>query len=228
MSTQLTFRFDQRPIFTEASFCVGPSNEAAWNAVGRWPDWPGNMYALCGPRGSGKSHLAAIWAHRASAAYIRADEITEEKLSGLAGFSALVVDGSSQLDHDQGGFSCDERALFHFFNIAVENEIAVLFTSRLLLADWEVSLPDLVSRLKTVPTALLSEPDEETLGRVLVKLFGDLQLSVSEEVVAYLVIRMPRSYSAAQQVVAKIDEISLRDGGGISKAVAGAALRSLI
>ena len=32
-----------------------------------WPDWPNRIMLLVGPEGSGKSHLAAIWAEQAGA-----------------------------------------------------------------------------------------------------------------------------------------------------------------
>ena len=35
--------------------------------VDSWPDWPNRIMLLVGPEGSGKSHLAAIWAEQAGA-----------------------------------------------------------------------------------------------------------------------------------------------------------------
>ena len=32
-----------------------------------WPEWPARSMLLVGPEGSGKSHLAAIWADQAGA-----------------------------------------------------------------------------------------------------------------------------------------------------------------
>ena len=35
--------------------------------IDSWPDWPNRIMLLVGPEGSGKSHLAAIWAEQAGA-----------------------------------------------------------------------------------------------------------------------------------------------------------------
>ena len=39
-----------------------PRTKRAYALIERWPDWPDAILLLTGPRGSGKSHLAAIWA----------------------------------------------------------------------------------------------------------------------------------------------------------------------
>ncbi len=44
-----------------------PSNQLAVDLVDRWPDWPSNTMILAGPVGSGKSHLAKIWAQNSGA-----------------------------------------------------------------------------------------------------------------------------------------------------------------
>ena len=45
-------------------FSSARANAAALALVERWPDWPARIVVLVGPEGSGKSHLAAIWAER--------------------------------------------------------------------------------------------------------------------------------------------------------------------
>ena len=64
-TSQLALMLPVEPRFGREDFLVSPSNEAAWDMFERWPNWPGRMLLLLGPTGSGKSHLAAIWAQRA-------------------------------------------------------------------------------------------------------------------------------------------------------------------
>ena len=42
--------------------CAGRRTRRRLTLIERWPDWPDRIVVLIGPEGSGKSHLAAIWA----------------------------------------------------------------------------------------------------------------------------------------------------------------------
>jgi len=53
--------------FHREDFLESGSNAAALALVERWPDWPSYAAAIAGPHGSGKSHLASIWAEQAGA-----------------------------------------------------------------------------------------------------------------------------------------------------------------
>ena len=64
---QLAFDLPLDPRYGREDFLVSPSNERAYGFVERWPDWPDTVLVLTGPPGSGKSHLASIWATAAHA-----------------------------------------------------------------------------------------------------------------------------------------------------------------
>ncbi|HLI21649.1 MAG TPA: DNA replication protein, partial [Stellaceae bacterium] len=51
--------------------------------------------------------------------------------------------------------------------------------------------------------------DDALLAAVLVKLFGDRQLRIGEEVIAYLLPRIERSFASAQEIVAALDRAAL-------------------
>ena len=59
---QLAFDLPLDPRYGREDFLVSPSNDEAYSLIERWPDWPDKVLHLTGPEGSGKSHLAAIWA----------------------------------------------------------------------------------------------------------------------------------------------------------------------
>src|SRR4051794_37108820 len=65
--TQLALALDHAESLAREDFLAGPSNSAALSLVERWPDWPSRTVLLRGPEGSGKSHLAAIWARESGA-----------------------------------------------------------------------------------------------------------------------------------------------------------------
>lgn len=198
--TQLPLDLGHRPALGGEDFLVAGSNAEAVAWLDRWPDWPGHMLALYGPAGCGKSHLANVFAARSGAAVVTADSVTVESVPGLLATDLVVEDGDRGLD---------ERAMFHLCNAAKEAGRHLLLTGRLAPARWPVALPDLRSRLSAAPTAEIAPPDDQLMAAVLVKLFADRQLKVGQEVIAYLLARLERSFAAARAVVASIDETAL-------------------
>jgi chromosomal replication initiation ATPase DnaA len=104
-------------------FLGGPSNATALALIDAWPEWSSRAAVLAGPEGSGKSHLAAIWAQAAGARRVAARSLEESGVPAALATGAIVVE-----DAAPGEF--DERALFHLLNLAREDEAFVLLTAR--------------------------------------------------------------------------------------------------
>jgi len=204
--------------FRRDDFLDSRSNEVALALVERWPDWPGYAAAIIGPHGSGKSHLASIWAERSGARVIPAHLLEREDVPRALTTGALVVENLTPGDFD-------EHALFHLFNMAKEDGAALLFTSSKPLESGMAVLPDLASRLRTVPSAKLDAPDDALIAAVLVKLFADRQIAVDQDLIAYLLPRMERSLGSARALVAKIDAAALAAGRPATRAFVSALLR---
>ena len=62
MSDQLPLPLEPKLHFTRDDFVVGAGNRDAVDFLDGWPDWPAPAAAVFGPPGSGKTHLARIWA----------------------------------------------------------------------------------------------------------------------------------------------------------------------
>lgn len=215
---QLAFALGHAESFAREDFLVGPSNETALALIERWPDWPDRMMVLVGPQGSGKSHLAAIWAALAGARSSAARTVDPANLPAAFATGALVVE-----DLAEHGF--DERGLFHLINFAREEHAFVLMTARSAPAAWNISVPDLASRLRVLPVIELAPPDDALLRAIIVKLFGDRQLAVEESLVAYLAARIERSFAGAQKAVETLDREALRLQRPVTRALAGELFR---
>ncbi len=215
---QLALALDHTESLTRDDFLVGPSNDAALAMIERWPDWPNRAIALAGPAGSGKSHLASIWAAQSGARFLSARALPETHLPSALATGALVVEDIA----DDG---LDERAMFHLLNLARQDDGWLLLTARTPPTQWTVALPDLASRLRAIPAVVLTPPDDALLRAVTVKLFADRQLAVDESLVGYLLTRIERSFAAARAVVALLDEEALRRKRPVNRALAAELLR---
>jgi chromosomal replication initiation ATPase DnaA len=215
---QLSLALGHRASFERADFLCGPGNETALALIDRWTDWPARAIALIGPEGSGKSHLAAIWAKAAGACVIASRAIDAQSVPEALSAGALAIE-----DADRNAF--DEAALFHLLNLAREQSAYVLITARKTPATWGTRLPDLASRLRALPVVVLDPPDDALLAAVLVKLFIDRQLAVDERLIEFLVHRIERSFAAAQAVVAELDREAMRLKRPVNRALAAEILR---
>jgi chromosomal replication initiation ATPase DnaA len=215
---QLPLALGFREKFGREDFLPGPSNAAALALIERWPDWPARAVALIGPEGSGKSHLAAIWARAAGARSIAGHAIAPATVPTALATGALVIE-----DLREG--ACEDAALFHLLNLAREQGDFVLITARTPPSAWTVRLRDLASRLRAVPTVTLAAPDDALLRAVMVKLFADRQLAVDEGLIGYLVTRIERSFAAARAIVAELDREALRQRREVNRTLAAELLR---
>jgi chromosomal replication initiation ATPase DnaA len=210
---QLTLELPLEPRFGREDFLVSPSNERAYALIERWPDWPDTILLLEGPKGSGKSHLAAIWAAQSHGWTVDAFEVGTDRVPHLVSNGALVIEDL----HSAGG---DEPALFHLLNLARERRAYVLITTAVAVGELPIRTPDLKSRLRLAPSVSLDPPDDALLRAVLVKLFVDRQLVVDTTVVDFLALRIERSLAAAAETVAAIDREALSRGRRITRPMA--------
>lgn len=210
---QLALELPHAESFRRDDFLADSSNEAALALVDSWPEWPSPVAAIIGPPGSGKSHLAAIWAERTGARIADAAAIEPDAVPRTLVTGALVLE-------DLSAGHVDEYALFHLLNLARQEGAFILITAARRLDLEEHRLPDLASRLRAVPVFALAPPSDALLRAVLVKLFADRQLPVDEDTVAYLLTRIERSTAAARDIAARLDRAALSRGRRITRALA--------
>jgi chromosomal replication initiation ATPase DnaA len=199
------------PRFLAEDFVVGPSNERAYATIEAWPNWPGEALLLVGPRGSGKTHLGAIWARRADARILRRSELGAESAPHDAARRAILIE-----DADEPG---DEAALFHLINAAKHEGSHLLLTAASEPALWKLATPDLLSRLRLAPVVHIEEPDETLLRKVVAKLFADRQIAVDAGVIDAILTLGERSFAGARAVVEALDQHSLAAKKRITKAM---------
>jgi chromosomal replication initiation ATPase DnaA len=214
---QLALALDHAESYAREDFLSGPCNERPLELIQAWPEWPANTLALVGPEGSGKTHLAMIWAGIAGARAIAARALRDAELPSALATGALVVEDAPA--------GIDERALFHLINLAREEQASLLLTARAPPAAWPIALPDLASRLRALPVATLQAPDDAMLRGVMVKLAADRQLTLDDSVVSFLITRIERSFAAARAAVIALDNEALRQGRPVTRALAAEILR---
>lgn len=214
-SKQIRFHLPHDVLYGRADFLVAPSNAAAIEMIDRWPDWPYPVLVLIGGEACGKTHLAHIWQARSQARSLY-------KLSEPSQAAFLAAD-----DIDRNLDRIGEARLFALLNQIMRqppDQSAFLMTASTMSWWRHVQMADLRSRLASSAAIEIAPPDEELISALLVKLFADRQLYVSESLIAWLVPRMERSFAAARHIVAELDRKSAEQSRPITIALARAAL----
>ena len=223
ISPQLPLDLSVPVVHLREDLIESKANEMAISMIDSWPEWPARVSVLAGPVGAGKTHIANVWADKSEAVTCKSVDLSKN----LDEFVKHAADKGNFLIEDAGSGVIDETAMFHFLNAIKQGEGYCLMTSRSWPIEWNVSLPDLASRLKAVQVFELSEPDDELLRHVMVKLFADRQLTVDEKIIDYCVLRMERSLESAGRLVDAIDAEAMARKSAISRSTAAQALERL-
>jgi chromosomal replication initiation ATPase DnaA len=208
MSDQLTFDLPYRSAMGRADFYVSEVNTAAVAALDAWRDWPLAKMLLIGPVGSGKTHLAHVFAAQTGARLLPAAGLAEDDLLPGAGEVARVIEDADRV----AGCPAAEERLFHLHNACHAAGVAVLYTAREAPTRWGLGLPDLLSRMQQAGQVRLAAPDDALLAAVLIKLAQDRGIALPPSVLRYALPRLDRSLAAVGRFVAALDAETLARG----------------
>lgn len=199
----------------------GEANAVALDLVERWPEWPYSIVLVYGEAGSGKTHLAHVFARRAKATFVAPNRLGQQPADQLlTGNHAWVLDGLESV--------VDAPALAQLINHARARGDYLLITAEKSPSAMQIALPDLRSRLLALPCVMLDAPDDALLAGVIAKQFADRQLRISPEVLHYAVQHIERSYAAASRFVQMMDTLSLSSGRALTIPLVRKALHEAV
>lgn len=158
------------------AFVIGTSNEHAARTLEHWGSWPVMAALLVGPRKSGRSLLARVFAAKSG---------------------GRIVDDAERVAETQ---------LFHAWNAAQAERRPLLIVADAAPPDWRIALPDLRSRLAATPVARIDEPDDPLMAALLERDFLRRGLDARPELIAWLTARLERSHVALIRAVDALDQ----------------------
>ncbi len=125
----------------ETEFLVGESNARAVHQLEHWATWPVMSALLVGPRKSGRSLLARIFASKSG---------------------GRIFDDADR---------AKETDIFHAWNEAQQERRPLLIVAEAAPPVWDVKLPDLRSRLAASPLLELGPPDDTLMPQLIERSF---------------------------------------------------------
>ncbi|HCP81959.1 MAG TPA: hypothetical protein DIT67_10340 [Octadecabacter sp.] len=208
MPRQLAFDLPANVRLEAQDFFVSSANEMPYALLQTPSTWPDHKLALIGPAGSGKTHLARVFAEQTGATILNARNITADTPMPTG---PLVVEDGDALPTDS------EEWLFHAHNALRRDAHALLLTGKTPPSRWGITLPDLASRLSAATRITIENPDDALLTAVLLKHFADRQLAPTPDAVAYLIKHLPRAFDAVRNIVETLDREALAQSKPLSR-----------
>jgi chromosomal replication initiation ATPase DnaA len=192
--SQFALPFEWPPDPRDDEFLVTPSNERAVHLLEHRAAWPVMAALLVGPRKSGRSLLARIFAAKSG--------------------GAIIDDAELQ----------PEAAIFHAWNRAQADRRPLIVVADAPPPQWNVKLPDLRSRLAASPIAALESPDEALMRSLFERQFLKRGLDARADLIDWLISRIERSHVALLRVVDLLDQEVLERRKRLSIPLARATL----
>jgi len=155
---QITFSLNNQLSNNFSDFIESSSNRLAFQYIREWPNNFGvfpysKVLIIKGPKSSGKSFLANLWAKKTHALSLKKNhELTN---SILEHHQAFIIDGFDS--------TWRERDILHYFNILHENNKYLLIT---LTQMPKLNLADLSSRINSVNKVDISMIDDELMSEI--------------------------------------------------------------
>ena len=165
----------------ETRLIVTEANRDAFEHFRKWSLWPVRATLLTGPRRSGRSLLARSFAERVG---------------------GRVIDQAQRTD---------EEELFHAWNAAQESGLPLVMIVDSVPPEWEISLPDLRTRIAVTPVTRIGEPDDALFQALIELHFADRGLHIPREALRFMAERLHRDYWTAERAVEAVDRYAIEE-----------------
>ena len=195
MKKQKFFNFKLNENKDLSNFYVNETNVEAFKTLDKSDLF--NKIFLFGPKKSGKTHLANIWANKNNA--LKYSKNLEN-----------IITNNKNILIDDFFFNLNEEEVFHILNHCNNLNLKILITSHLDLYEYNFKLMDLKSRLKTFHYIKINNPNDDMSMIILTKLLTEKQFIIkNKEIFEFLIKRVNRSYEEIYNLAEKMDNLSL-------------------
>jgi hypothetical protein len=185
------------PETSETEFLVSESNARAVQQLERWATWPVMAGLLVGPRKSGRSLLARIFASKSE---------------------GRIIDDAER---------ASETDIFHAWNHAQAEHKPLLIVADHAPPEWTPRLADLKSRLAATPVLRLEPPDDLLASLLLAKFFERRMLIARPDLIEWVAKRVERTHLALVRVADALENDAIqRRSPRLSIPAARATLRA--
>ncbi len=207
--SQILFDFPLNINFSIKDFIPDDNNIHALKWLLQWPNWPNNRNVIFGQETCGKTHLAKLWINSVNGNIINKESTQIQPRNLIEKYDNFALDDihiflSNDYQNTQA------KWLFDFLNILNESKNKyLLITTNTILYERVTNLKDLASRLASINVIKMNPPCENTLKKILYKLANDLNLSIKDDVIDYILKYSSRDIKHIEKLIKDLDQTSI-------------------
>ena len=215
-SKQLLLNFPAHPEFNFSNFVVSIGSRLAFDAAMNFCSEKHTLYQslfIFGQKNLGKTHLLlSIGNHvaekGAKALYIQgtdfSNKVSASTQTHLMDVDYFLLDDIEELTSSK----LAQEKLYHIYNTIIEKGGKVAFTSCSSPEKIERAENYLTSRLQWGMLAEIKPIDDDTTAKIIHKLAQDINLTLSENIIRFLLSRIPRDFISLQDAVSALNQES--------------------
>lgn len=210
---QLVFPWSIAKPFNAEELLVSEANSEIVARIEAWPNWGQGLLSrvllVTGPKASGKTVHGLYWRHISQAQLVQGKDLatylSSQPISHwpLEDNHIFLDDVDLLLEWPELLFS-----LLNRYYYAGNNYLLLTSTFPQSILANKLGLPDLSTRIKSLPSLAIQEIDDQMFDMLLPKLLADLQLHLQPEVINFIKLRVGRSYSDLHNLVDRLDAYS--------------------
>ncbi len=233
---QLLLNFPARPEFNFSNFVISQGSRFAFDTARNFCNPSETLYHslfLFGQENLGKTHLLLsignLVAERgARAIYIKGADFSEkiggvksEQQTPLTDVDYFLLDDVEEMASSNAA----QEKLYHIYNTVIERGGKVAFTSGFPPEKIENAESYLTSRFQWGMLAEIKPIDDGTTSRIIQKLAKDISLTLPENIINYLLLRIPRDFISLKDAVSTINQESYIQKKKVTLPLVKAALK---
>ncbi len=163
--------------------------DARINNIG---EWPGNIICILGEENSGAKSIFDNWCNQNNAQLC--NQISDIQNNDFIAFEV--------------GEQIDETLLFNFFQSAENNNTKALIWAKTSPKDWQISIPDLLSRTNSLPILMPQQINENYFLQILVAIFEQFGIKTCENDIKGIFSREICSFALLSKIFSHISMLS--------------------
>ena len=215
-SKQLLLNFPAHPEFNFSNFVVSIGSRLAFDAAMNFCSENHTLYQslfIFGQKNLGKTHLLlSIGNHvaekGAKALYIQGtdflNKVGASTQTQLMNVDYFLLDDIEELTASK----LAQEKLYHIYNTIIEKGGKVAFTSRSSPEKIENAESYLTSRFQSGMLTEIKPIDDDTTAKIIKKLALDINLILTENIIHFLLSRIPRDYFSIKDAVSALNQES--------------------
>ncbi len=192
-----------------ANFFTAGGNASLMHALRDWLQHGRGAFYVYGAPSSGRSHLLHAVCRDYAAQYLPLAELRDQDasqvLEALESVPVVCLDDIDAVIADP--LWCEH--LFHLFNRCAQTGTKLLISAACASAQLVCVLPDLQSRLRASGDFRLHALSDEELAAALRLRARERGIELSDDVIAYILVRQSRAFSSLLELLDQLDQQSM-------------------